>query len=112
MTSRMAVNYPDRFRAFAIVGGSYYYCSGGCNDGVADQLPTSVWNRHGPTLFLHGANDGTVPAATSELYHQRLTQAGVRTRRQVQSGLGHAWVRESATEITNVSNWRPCSYSL
>jgi|EP01047_Picozoa_sp_COSAG01_P062766 hypothetical protein len=34
------------------------------------------------------------------MYHRRLEAFGVRTRRQVQQGLGHAWVRESAAEIT------------
>jgi pimeloyl-ACP methyl ester carboxylesterase len=52
MTSRMAVNYPERFRAFAVVGGSYYYCSGSCGEDVADQLPSTVWCASLPTALL------------------------------------------------------------
>ena len=101
MTSRMAVNYRHRFKAFVVVGGAYFYCSGSCTNDVADAVAPHVWELHGPTLFLANSNDGTVPASTSEMYHRRLLQSGVEeTRRAVQSGGGHAWPRESAAEIT------------
>eukprot|EP01052_Picozoa_sp_SAG31_P032673 SAG31_NODE_3605_length_4077_cov_12.386124_2_plen_190_part_00 len=100
MTSRMAVNYPFEFKAFVVVGGSYYYCAGSCTDDIADRVPERVWQNHGPMLFLHGGSDGTVPTATSELYHQRLLRYNVTTRRHVQLDLGHAWVDNSAAEVT------------
>jgi dienelactone hydrolase len=59
MTSRMAVNYPHRFRSFAVVGGAYYYCSGSCSETVANDVAPHVWELHGPTLFLANSNDGT-----------------------------------------------------
>ncbi|MCP4500742.1 MAG: hypothetical protein GY822_12345 [Deltaproteobacteria bacterium] len=57
MTSRMAVSYPGRFVALAIVAGGHATCSGPiCN------LPDALPRDHPPTVFLHGKQDVVVPA--------------------------------------------------
>lgn len=56
MTSRVAVEYPERWRAVVIESGSYMICGGpvcavpGVTECVNDGLPFN----HPPTLFLHG----------------------------------------------------------
>ena len=75
MTSRMAVNYGHRFRSFVVNGGSYYYCSGGCNDNVANDVAPHIWELHGPTLFLANSNDGTGARSAAPAPESRLSAA-------------------------------------
>lgn len=83
MVSRMAVNYQGVFNALVVQSGSYYYCSGGCTEKIANELPASTWSsrEHPPTLFLHGSTDNVVPPSTSSMYDSKLKGAGTKTAR-------------------------------
>jgi len=94
MTSRMAVSYPGRFDALAIVAGSYAWCGG-----VLCTLPDTLPAGHPPTLFLHGAIDWIVPMWTMDLYHDQLLSEGYTTRRVTEAGAGHVWIDAAPTEI-------------
>ena len=98
-TSRMAVSFQGRFRALAVQSGSYATCLGPmCN--IPAALP---WN-HPPTLFLHGANDYTVPINTMQAYYGRLQAQGVDTRQVLAPGLGHEYLPEAPEEIVDWFN--------
>jgi dipeptidyl aminopeptidase/acylaminoacyl peptidase len=87
MTSRMAIQYADRFRALAIESASYATCAGPICD-VPDDLPTN----HPPTLFLHGNDDDIVPIATAWTYHDKLAAKGVMVDFVVDETAGHRWI--------------------
>lgn len=95
MTSRMAVSYPGRFKALAVLSGSYATCGGPLC--VVPALPPS----HPPTLFLHGRDDLIVPPSTMELYHTKLQRAGLRTAAIVHDLAGHQWIPEAPAAITD-----------
>jgi len=98
MTGRMAVNYQKDFKALVINSGSYYYCSGSCNENIANQLDQSYWRNHPPTLFLHGSRDSTVPASTSTMYYNKLNGYGVATSRKTEN-VNHQWLKSAPSEI-------------
>lgn len=95
MTSRMAVSYPGKFRALAVVAGSYATCSG-----PVCSVPTPLPSSHPPTLFLHGENDDTVPLSTMRLYADALTAQKIRVRVVTDPDAGHAWIPASPAEVT------------
>ena len=86
MTSRMDLEYRERFRALAIQSGSYATCGG-----PVCAIP-ALDAGHLPTLFLHGADDVLVPVWTMEPYHEALAGLGVGTEKMIQEGVGHAWI--------------------
>lgn len=86
MSSRLAVTWPDRFDAIAVVSGSWMTCAGPvCN--VPDTMPAD----HPPALFLHGSIDPVVPVATMRPYAERLSAAGVEVEEEVTPLGAHAW---------------------
>lgn len=93
MTSRMAVSYPGRFRALAILAGSYATCSTICI--LPPQLPID----HPPTMFLIGAGDPAVPLSTVTAYHDQLVDEGHEAVVVVNPEAGHEWIPEAATGI-------------
>lgn len=117
-SSRMAVNYPARFRALAVQSASYANCSGpGC------VVPTLV-SEHPPTLFLHGAGDSIVPVTTMYPYAAALASKAYQvvdytkgskllgdTRcdagSQANCKIGHQWIQAAPVEILNWFNSHP-----
>ncbi len=95
MTSRMAVSYPGKFKALAVHSGSYATCGGPLC--LVPALPPG----HPPTLFLHGSADLIVPAFTMEKYHSALQRAGRRTDVVMHDLVGHQWIPEAPTAITD-----------
>ena len=96
MTSRMAIAYPGKFRALAIVSASYATCSGVlCSVPDASDLPSD----HPPTLFLHGSRDLTVPLYTMESYAEELVTLGTPTRQIVDETAGHEWIPAAVDTI-------------
>ena len=95
MTSRMAIQYADRFHALAIESASYATCGGPLCD-VPDDLPTN----HPPTLFLHGGDDKIVPISTAQTYFGKLEDRGVPVRFVTDSLAGHQWLDAAPGEIT------------
>lgn len=86
MSSRLAVTWPDRIEAIAVVSGSYMTCAGPiCN--VPDTMPAD----HPPAFFLHGALDPVVPVVTMTPYADRLEAASVEVQRKVTPLGTHAW---------------------
>jgi poly(3-hydroxybutyrate) depolymerase len=94
MTSRMAFSYPKKFRALAVVAGSWATC-GGPLCSVPNPLPAD----HPPTLFLHGEADETVPIGTMRLYADQLASQGIETRVVTDADAGHAWIGVSPSEV-------------
>ena len=95
-TSRMAVSFQGRFRALAVQSGSYATCLGPiCN------IPATLPYNHPATLFLHGADDSTVPVNTMEAYFNKLQGQGIGTRKVLVPGKGHEFLAESPEEILN-----------
>ena len=86
MTSRMAVSYPGRFGALAIMAGSYATCAG------VNCFVPSLPEDHPPTLFLHGERDLTVPLYTMELYAEDLEDEGVEVDYLLDEEAGHEWI--------------------
>lgn len=95
MTSRMAVSYPGRFTALAVVSASFATCGG-----VVCPLPPAMPDDHPPTLFLHGGRDLVVPVDSMHGYAQALEDAGVVVRRVVDEQAGHGWIPASPAEVT------------
>lgn len=94
MTSRMAVSYAGRFRALAIVSGSYATCGGS-----VCLVPATLPADHPPTLFLHGALDTFVPLTTMQAYESRLHDQGVATRVVTEAAAGHQWIAAAPDEV-------------
>lgn len=92
MTSRMAVSYPGRFRALAVLSASYATCSGALC--VIPDLPAD----HPPTLFVHGELDAVVPIGTARDYYDEL-QPVVATEFVASEDGGHAWLPEGPAAI-------------
>lgn len=86
MTSRMAVEYAERFQALAIQSGSYATCSGRlCNVG-------RLKDDHPPTLFLHGERDRVVPRRTMSRYADKLQDQGTDVRVVIDDDARHGWI--------------------
>lgn len=96
MTSRMAVSYPGRFKALAIVAASYATCPVGplC---IVPPLPKD----HPPTLFLHGLLDPLVPVWTMQAYQGRLAAEGYKTQAIVRDLATHEWFAESPKAVVD-----------
>jgi len=93
MTSRMAVSYPEHFRALAIQSGSYATCSGRmCNVKRLDE-------SHPPTLFLHGDRDRIVPRRTMSRYAEDLEDQGTDCRVVRHEDVRHQWLSVAPSEI-------------
>ena len=88
MASRVALTY-DNVRAIAVHSASYATCAGSLC--LVPPLPED----HAPTLFMHGTTDLIVPAWTSLLYYDALTQLGVETTRIAIDGVGHEWLSQA-----------------
>jgi pimeloyl-ACP methyl ester carboxylesterase len=94
MSSRVGIEFSDRFAALAIHSASYMTCSGLlCS--VPDPLPA----KHPPTLFLHGEADDIVPAETARDYHDRLRAQGIESSWIGDREAGHAWLAAAPIEI-------------
>lgn len=114
-TSRMAINFPGRFRALAIQSASYASCSGF----YCPTLPVPAAS-HPPTLFLHGAGDRLVPVTSMFPYSAKLAAQGksydvvdytpglklvgdTRCTRESQANcaIAHQWISAAPVEILN-----------
>lgn len=94
MTSRMAIAYPGKFKALAIVSASYATCSG-----VLCSVPNTLPSDHPPTLFLHGNIDATVPIYTMRRYASALDDAGIPTDQVVERFSGHEWISPGVERV-------------
>ncbi len=94
MASRVALTY-ENVKAIAVHSASYATCAG--NLCLVPPLPED----HAPTLFLHGTTDLIVPAWTSLLYHDALTQLGIETTRIAIDGVGHEWLDQAPEAIVS-----------
>lgn len=95
MTSRMALSYPGRFRALAIVAASWATCGGSwC------AMPPSMPADHPPTLFTHGKKDSIVPYSTMTDYEAQLRREGHETKVVSSETAGHEWLPQGPDEIT------------
>ncbi|MCB9678064.1 MAG: dienelactone hydrolase family protein [Alphaproteobacteria bacterium] len=92
MTSRVGLEYPERFRALAIHSGSWATCSTLC-------VVPALSPDHLPTLFLQGEDDPLVPLDTVLDYVDALDDASVEHRLIVEPGAGHEWIAPAPTEI-------------
>lgn len=93
MTSRMAIEHPDRLARVVIAAGSYATCLG-----AACTVPATLPEEHPPTLFLHGGADDVVPLSTMEPYADGLAAAGVDVDVEVEEDFGHGWI-DGAAEL-------------
>ncbi len=94
MTSRMALSYPGKFRALAVVSASWATC-GGSICSVPATLPTD----HPPTLFMHGEKDAIVPISTMQGYADKLAAQGTGTKLVTDADAGHAWLGSAPGEV-------------
>lgn len=83
----MAVQFPDRFAALAVVCGM-------------SPLPYASWlNKAMPIWVFHGTEDKSIPFSESEEMVKRLEELGYNVRFTIYEGLGHeAWVPAYRTE--------------
>ncbi len=96
MTSRMAVAYPGKFRALAIMSASYCWCAG-----YTCYVPTNLPADHPPTLFIHGRLDTVVPPATMRPYEEGLRAQGTPTRLIIDEDAGHEWSEQAPQAIVD-----------
>jgi len=96
MTSRMDVEYRERFTALAIHSGSYATCAG-----AVCTVPSDLDAEHLPTLFLHGSLDLVVPQSTMELYRDVLAGLGVTVDTVLDEGAAHEWIDAAPTAIAD-----------
>jgi poly(3-hydroxybutyrate) depolymerase len=96
MTSRMALSYPGKCRALAVVSASWATC-GGSWCAMPDKMP----DRHPPTLFLHGKADATVPYGTMADYESQLRREGYETSIISSESAGHEWLPAAPEAVTN-----------
>lgn len=93
MASRVAVTYPDRVRAAAIVSASYAWCWGHvCEPGAID-------DDHPPTLFVHGGRDIVVPTSTMQVYADALAEKDIAHHVVIDDDVGHGWIPASSVEV-------------
>lgn len=90
MSSRMAIEFPDRFVSIAIESGSYATCLG-----MFCSIP-ALPDDHPPTLFLHGELDNIVPVGTMRDYDEALD---IETRVVTDPWGGHGWIPGAAEEV-------------
>lgn len=93
-TSRMALSFPDRFKALAIQSASRATCVG-----ARCQVPQMLPADHPPTLFLHGMADRVVPWSSMQPYHDGLLYQGVETALHSEADGGHEWFVASPAKI-------------
>src|SRR5687767_1183792 len=94
MTSRMALSYPGKFRALAVVSASWATCAGSlCS------IPPPLPSDHPPTLFLHGERDDIVPISTMRLYADALTAQKTEIRVVTDPDAGHVWLDVAPVEV-------------
>jgi poly(3-hydroxybutyrate) depolymerase len=101
MTSRMAVSYPGKFKAFAIESGAYATCLSGESavTGGACTVP-ALSATHPPTLFLHGDEDTViVPEWTVTAYETALKAASVAYKEVDDANSGHQWIPEAPAAV-------------
>lgn len=96
-TSRMALNFPDEFKAFMIHSASYATMLGD----VKTNMPSSVPQNHPPTLFIHGRQDEVVPLSTMESYLEVLQAQGVQTKTHIKKRGAHTYFPETAKWTTS-----------
>lgn len=93
MTSRMAISYPGRFKALAVMAGSYATCSN-----IKCLIP-SLPADHAPTLFLHGERDLIVPIFTMKRYAEKLEDQGTEVELMLNDDAGHEWIQGADLKI-------------
>ena len=93
-TSRMAVTWPEEFRALAVQSGSYATCAG-----PVCLVPNHLADDHPPTYFLHGFVDVTVPWWSMDLYYEELIDEGIPTGRTTNYLAGHEWIPEAPGKV-------------
>eukprot|EP00755_Sulcionema_specki_P028236 Sspe_Gene.89464::Locus_61232_Transcript_1_4_Confidence_0.333_Length_944::g.89464::m.89464 len=100
MASRMAFNYPQRFRTVTVVAAGPAWCDGWwCPSTFFDETqPAAAMKTHPPTLHLHGTRDSMCYPRYAEDYHTRLQAAG-RKSSYVTENVGHQWPVSSPTRI-------------
>jgi poly(3-hydroxyoctanoate) depolymerase len=94
MTSRMALSYPGKFRALAVVAASWATCAG-----ALCTIPSPLPSDHPPTLFLHGERDEIVPISTMRPYAAALTAQSTDSRVVTDADAGHAWLDVAPGEV-------------
>jgi len=95
-SSRVAVEFPDKFKAIAIQAGSYATFMGPYTPKI-EPLP----ENHPPTLFIHGTADKIVPIETTEPYIAALNAKKIENQMIAIPDEGHAWFTNSPVDITN-----------
>lgn len=95
MSSRVALEYPDRFRAIAVHSASYATCSG------AVCFVPALPDDHAPTLFLHGERDVVVPIRTARAYERELDDQGTPTAFVADPDAGHEWLPAAPDAIVD-----------
>lgn len=99
MTSRMALEFENQFKAVAIQSASYATCLGGeC------QIPPRLSRNHPPTLILHGTQDNKVPIETAVAYYETLKRNSIITKFYKNDKKGHEWLPESPDKIIQFFN--------
>ncbi len=96
MTSRMALTWPDTFRALSIASASWATCAG-----AACVLPDALPAGHPPTQFLHGRGDVTVPLFTAQAYFDALIAQGFEAELHVNDDTGHAWLPDAPERVVD-----------
>jgi predicted esterase len=94
MTSRVALEYPSRFKAVAVQSGSYQTCAG-----PVCVVPSTLPRTHPPTLFLHGVIDPVVPILTMRAYDASLRRSGIPTRVVTETFATHEWIKAAPAEV-------------
>lgn len=95
MTSRMALSYPGKFRALAVVAASWATCAGS----LCSVPPALLKTDHPPTLFMHGEKDELVPISTMRLYADALTAQGTQVQIVTDADAGHMWLGTAPVDI-------------
>lgn len=95
-SSRMAIEFPEKFRAIAIHSASYANFSGLLMPPILRSL-----ENHPPTLFVHGTSDIVVPIESAKPYIKKLNRHGVENKMVEVQGEGHGWFENSPADITN-----------
>jgi len=86
-TSRLAITFPNTFRAIAIQSGSYATCLG-----PLCRMPEALPANHPATLMLHGERDLTVPLSTAKKFYDLLQKSGIDSEMITDQKAGHAWI--------------------
>jgi 2-hydroxy-6-oxonona-2,4-dienedioate hydrolase len=67
----------------------------------SDQLLRSATDIRCPTVFLHGQADALVPVRCAKAIHERILDAGGRSRFELVSNAGHMLIAFQATEVAD-----------